>query len=79
MHGMMVCCGLTVCTKTNAAQRSSDVTDVKQNFLTHIQWKKELLGITNDDAVVNGDETCVHFSPSFECAIKESDKNVVAI
>jgi hypothetical protein len=71
--------GLVNCKKTNTAQRNCGVRGVMDDFVQYIQWKKEVLGITDDGAVVNGDETNVYFSPSFEHTIAERGSRTVTI
>ena len=79
MLRFMVRHGLVMCKKTNAAQWNSNVATVKEDFIAHIQWKKDLLGIANDNAVVNGDETYVHFLPSFEQTIEKCGEKTITI
>ena len=39
------------------------------DFIQSIEWKHQMLGIHDDDAIVNANETKVHFLPEFECTI----------
>ena len=58
--------GLSWRKKTHKAQQNRrDVTVIK-DFVEYVLWKKQMLGITDDRAIVNADETNVYFSPSFE-------------
>ena len=65
--------------KTHKAQVNCNDTNVIKDFVEYIIWKKEMLGIADHKAVVNADETNVHFSPSFERTITDGGSRTVAI
>ena len=65
--------------KTHEAQVNRTNTGIRNNFLQCTLWKKQLLGITDDCAVVNVDEINVYFSPFFERTIAEKGSKTVAI
>ena len=61
--------GLANRKKTHVAQKKKTTKEEIKDFVSHMSWKKDMLGIANDDAIVNADETNAHFSHSFEGTI----------
>ena len=65
--------------KTHTAQKKKGVKEEIDDFLEYIEWKREMLGITNLDAVVNFDETNVYFSPQFNHTIETRGARTVTV
>ena len=65
--------------KTHKAQVNKGSDCVIKDFVEYIRWKKIMLGITDDRAIANADETNVYFSPSFERTIADRGSRTVAI
>ena len=66
------------CKKTHEAQLNKGNGSVIKKFVQHIQWKKIMLGITDDKTIANADKNA-HFSPSFEHAIADRGSRTIAI
>ena len=71
--------GLVVRKKTHTAQKKKSVAKEMDDFLDHFHWKCDVLGINNEDAIVNADKTDVCFSPHFKRTIAEKRSKTVSI
>ena len=66
------------CKKTHEAQLNKGNGSVIKKFVQHIQWKKIMLGITDDKTIANADKNA-HFSPSFEHTIADRGCRTIVI
>lgn len=71
--------GLSIRRRTHKAQENRADQNVIDDFVAYIKWKKLVMGITNDDAVANFDETNVYFAPTFDTTIEERGSRTVSI
>ena len=65
--------------KTLMTQNKKGAKKETEDFLEHIEWKREMLGATNPDAIVNFDETNLYFPPQFNHTIKTRGARTVPV
>ena len=71
--------GLVVGKKTHTAQKKKAVKDEMDDFVQCIKWKRLMLGVINDDAIVNADKTNACFSPEFQQTVATRGSKTMSV
>ena len=71
--------GCVIQKKTHTDQKKNTPQHEMDDFVKCIEFKRQLLGIADDSAIVNTDETIMHFSLEFQCAVAEKGSKMVYV